>query len=77
MPRGALRVSRHGLPTALLNCACCCMRAPRRRPRHARRPAPATDMPTRGTPPPPLDLHGNRLVNALTGRHVPIRGLNW
>jgi hypothetical protein len=36
-----------------------------------------TEMPLRGTPPPPLSTRGNRLVNALTGNSVAIRGLNW
>ncbi|GBF93230.1 glycoside hydrolase [Raphidocelis subcapitata] len=33
--------------------------------------------PLRGTPPPPLSVAGNRVINAQTGKHVPIRGLNW
>eukprot|EP00879_Flechtneria_rotunda_P005895 GHRR01006201.1.p1 GENE.GHRR01006201.1~~GHRR01006201.1.p1 ORF type:complete len:485 (+),score=144.84 GHRR01006201.1:175-1629(+) len=34
-------------------------------------------MPPRGTPPPPLKMVGNRLVNALNNKHVSIRGINW
>lgn len=34
-------------------------------------------MPVRGTPPPPLSISGNRLVNANNGQPVAIRGLNW
>jgi aryl-phospho-beta-D-glucosidase BglC (GH1 family) len=34
-------------------------------------------MPPRGTPPPPLSVSGNRLVNAATGAAVALRGLNW
>lgn len=35
------------------------------------------DQPPKGTPPPPLVLQGNRLVNAWTGGNVAIRGVNW
>eukprot|EP00877_Chromochloris_zofingiensis_P000949 jgi/Chrzof1/10855/Cz05g14190.t1 len=35
------------------------------------------NQPPKGTPPPPLVLQGNRLVNAWTGGNVAIRGVNW
>ncbi len=35
------------------------------------------DHPMRGTPPAPLAMQDNRVVNADTGKQVLIRGLNW
>jgi hypothetical protein len=33
--------------------------------------------PPRGKPPPPLKIAGHKLVDAVTNKAVPIRGLNW
>ena len=41
------------------------------------KPPCAADMPRRGTPPPPLSVDGNRLINSHTGNRTVIRGLNW
>jgi hypothetical protein len=38
---------------------------------------PNAEYPLRGTPPPPLSVAGNRVINAQTGKAVAIRGLNW
>lgn len=34
-------------------------------------------MPPRGTPPPPLKMAGNRILNARNNKAVAIRGINW
>lgn len=33
--------------------------------------------PPRGTPPPPLEIRGNRIVASTTGNDVRLQGVNW